>query len=126
MVFVPALPYETVCGPTPLAVIGTAPIPNVQVYVAPAAAEPVNVTIALLCAQTGLGFTLNDAVGAAFTITVAVVVLLHVPLVTVSDMVLVPVVAHKTECGPEVAAVAGLAPKPKSHAYVAPAAAVPV
>jgi hypothetical protein len=82
--------------------------------------------VALLCAQTGLGFTLKDDTGAAFTITVAVVVLLHVPLVTVSDMVLVPDVVHETECGPAVAAVAGLAPDPKSHAYVAPAAAVPV
>ncbi len=30
MVFVPALPYDTVCGPTPVAVIGNAPIPNAQ------------------------------------------------------------------------------------------------
>jgi hypothetical protein len=115
MVFVPALPYETVCGPIPLAVIGTAPIPNVQLYVAPAAAEPVNVTVALLCAQTGLGFTLNDATGAALTVTVVVVVLLHAPLVTVSDNVFVPAVLHETACGPAVFAVAGLASEPKSH-----------
>jgi hypothetical protein len=115
MVFVPALPYETVCGPTPLAVIGTAPIPNVQLYVAPAAADPVKDTVALLCAQIGFGLTLNDATGAALTVTVDVVVLLHAPLVTVSDNVFVPAVLHETACGPAVFAVAGLASEPKSH-----------
>jgi uncharacterized membrane protein len=50
----------------------------------------------LLCAQTGFGFTLNEARGAALTVTVVVVVLLHVPLVTVSDIVFVPAVDHET------------------------------
>ena len=85
-----------------------------------------NVTVAFVCAQTGLGITLRLATGAAFTTTVEVVVLLHIPLVTVRLMVLVPAVYQETLCGPAVAAEAGVASAPKFHEYVAPAAAVPV
>ncbi len=85
-----------------------------------------NVNVVFVCAHTGLGLTLNEATGAAFTTTVEVVVLLHVPLVTVKLIVLVPAVDQETLCGPAVEALAGVAPEPKSHTYVAPAAAVPV
>ena len=38
----------------------------------------------------------------------------------------VPAVLHDTVCGPTVVAVAGVAPAPKFHAYVAVPEAVPV
>jgi hypothetical protein len=66
-------------------------------------------------AQTGEGFTVNAAVGAAFTVRVFVVVELQVPEVTVNEIVLLPAVDQLTICGTAVDAVAGLAPAPKSH-----------
>jgi hypothetical protein len=67
-------------------------------------------------AQTGDGLIVNDAVGAAFTVKVLVVVELQVPDVIVSEMVLLPAEDQLTVCGPAVEAVAGLAPAPKFHA----------
>jgi hypothetical protein len=67
-------------------------------------------------AQTGDGLIVNDAVGAAFTVIVLVVVELQVPDVIVSEMVLLPAEDQLTVCGPAVEAVAGLAPAPKFHA----------
>ena len=113
IVFVPLLPQLTVCGPTPDAVKGSAPKPKFQVYVEPAAADPVKVTVELAIAQTGDGLAVKDAVGAAFTVTVLVVVELQVPEVMVSDTDLLPAVDQLTVCGPAVEAVAGLAPAPK-------------
>lgn len=126
MVFVPLDAQVTVCGPAVDAVAGLAPVPKFHEYVEPAAAVPLNVTVALLPAHTGDGFTVKLAVGAAFTVTVAVVVELHVPEVTVKVTVLEPAVDQLTTCGPAVLAVAGLAPDPKFQLYVAPAGADPV
>jgi hypothetical protein len=67
-------------------------------------------------AQTGDGLIVNEAVGAAFTVKVLVVVELQVPDVMVSEMVLLPAEDQLTVCGPAVEAVAGLAPAPKFHA----------
>jgi len=90
--------------------------PKFHVYVAPAAAVPVKVTVELALAQTGEGLIVNVAVGAALIVIVFDVVELQVPDVTVKEMVLLPFDDHATECGPVVAAVAGVAPAPKFQA----------
>jgi hypothetical protein len=66
------------------------------------------------------------AVGLAVTGTTLLVVELQPAALTVSATVDEPAVPQFTECGPTVDAVAGLAPAPKSQAYVAPAVALPV
>jgi hypothetical protein len=57
----------------------------------------------------------NVDVGATFILIVLVVVELQVPLATVNDTVLDPVLDQETECGPNPVAEAGLAFAPKFH-----------
>ena len=67
----------------------------------------------------------NVDVGATFILIVLVVVELQVPLATVNDTVLEPVLDQETECGPNPVADVGLAFAPKFHVYVEPAGAEP-
>ena len=68
----------------------------------------------------------NVDVGAEFIFIVLVDEELQVPLATVNETVLDPVVDQETECGPKPVALAGLAFAPKFHVYVEPTGAEPV
>jgi len=95
-VFEPALAYVIVCGPTAKDVAGIAPTPKFQIYVDPAAAVPVNVTVVELPAQIAVGLNVNVDVGAVLTEIVFVVVDEHEPDVTVSVTVLLPMLDQLT------------------------------